>query len=79
MVTVTYIKFIYKTFVFHEILYNYPAIEFYYVLINKGIKVTQIQNRSWFVVTVFGDRKKTCNVVRGSSFLDSPDFTKFEF
>ena len=52
-----------------------PFIEFYSILINKKkIKVSQIQDKSRFVVTVFGDSKR---MYRGSSFLDSARFSKY--
>ena len=51
-----------KTFVVHKMLHSSPLIEFYCILINKKINASQIQDKSRFSVTVFGDGKRIYDV-----------------
>ena len=52
----------------------FPVIELYSDLINKKNCLSQIQDKSRFFVTVFGNSKRIYDVERGSSFLDSARF-----
>ena len=52
----------------------FPVIEIYSDLINKKNCLSQIQDKSRFFVTVFGNSKRIYDVERGSSFLDSARF-----
>ena len=60
-------------------LHSSSAIEFYSILKKKKKKnyVSQIQDKSRFAVTVFGDSERIYDVGRGSSFLDSARFYRF--
>ena len=58
-------------------LHSSSAIELYLILKKKKKKknyVSQIQDKSRFAVTVFGDSERIYDVGRGSSFLDSTRF-----
>ena len=61
-ITLSYIEFTQKTFVLNKMLHSSPFIEFYSSFIKKKKNVSQIQDKSLFVVTLFGDSKRVYDV-----------------